>query len=205
MNSGATLTMIYNGFVNQPSVEDLSMDVVKAGDPTQSFLWYKINNIQGSPDMDNRCAHGDLGDCGSAMPFPLTGATITLLPQADLDLICNWIVQGAPLPLCPAGQGYAENGICAPCPSGDMLCGTLCVNGQTDLDNCGGCGHVCPNAGFGAYCQSGTCVACLPGEGLCGYPSLCVSLQTDPNNCGDCGVECLASTPACQEGNCSPN
>jgi hypothetical protein len=97
VNSAATLTMIYNGFVNQPSTEDLSMDVIKPGDPTQSFLWYKINNTQDSLDAEtpDQCLRGDLGTCGSAMPLPLTGATVTFLPQADLDLVCNWIVQGA--------------------------------------------------------------------------------------------------------------
>jgi hypothetical protein len=42
------------------------------------------------------CVRGDFGNCGSTMPLPLTGITITLLSQADRDLICNWIVQGAP-------------------------------------------------------------------------------------------------------------
>jgi hypothetical protein len=30
------------------------------------------------------------------MPLPLMGGAITLLSQADRDLICNWTVQGAP-------------------------------------------------------------------------------------------------------------
>ncbi len=96
-----SLTTIYNGFVTDASgkpvssTEDLSMDIVYPGDPTQSFLWYKINGTSSTLDNANACEHGDLGDCGIAMPIPLMGLTITLLPQADRDLFCNWIVQGA--------------------------------------------------------------------------------------------------------------
>ncbi len=95
VTSGATLTTIWEGIVNESSTEDLSMSIVAPGDPTQSFLWYKVNGIQGGLDYKNTCAHGDLGFCGSAMPLPLMGSVITLLPQADRDLICNWITQGA--------------------------------------------------------------------------------------------------------------
>ena len=96
-----SLTTIYNLFVTDatgkalPSTEDLSMDIVKPGDPTQSFLWYKINGTTAQLDNMNACGKGDLGICGSAMPLPLMGSVITLLPQADRDLFCNWIVQGA--------------------------------------------------------------------------------------------------------------
>ncbi len=99
-----SLTTIYNLFVTDasgkavPSTEDLSMDIVDAKDkdPTKSFLWYKINGTNGNLDNTNACGKGDLGICGSPMPLPLMGSTITLLPQADRDLFCNWIVQGAP-------------------------------------------------------------------------------------------------------------
>jgi hypothetical protein len=97
-----SLTTIYNQFVTDPttgkplaSTEDLAMDIVDPGDPTKSFLWYKINGTTATLDATNACGRGDLGVCGSAMPLPLMGSTITLLPQADRDLFCNWIVQGA--------------------------------------------------------------------------------------------------------------
>ncbi len=94
-----TLTTIYKGLVGATSFEDPSISIVAADDLAKSFLWYKVNNDQGSIDMEtpDPCAdpHSSLGSCGSAMPLPLTGLTITLLPQADRDLICNWILQGA--------------------------------------------------------------------------------------------------------------
>jgi formylglycine-generating enzyme required for sulfatase activity len=207
VNSAATLAMIYSGFVCPPqgtcttqvSNEDPLMDVVKPGDPTQSFLWYKINNTQGALDLEtpDACARGDLGGCGLPMPFSLTGASsAALLPQADLDLICTWIVQGAPQDApCPGGQGY-ENGNCAPCPSGEAACVGLCVNEQIDTNNCGSCGTVCPTGGS---CVNGACT-CPTGDALCG--GSCVDEQTDPTHCGTCGTFCpVAAT--CAGGTCA--
>jgi formylglycine-generating enzyme required for sulfatase activity len=207
VDSAATLTMIYDGFVCPPqgtctaqlSNEDLHMDVVKPGDPTQSFLWYKINDTQGALDMQtpDACAGGDLGSCGLPMPFSLTGATSSaLLPQADLELICNWIVQGASEDVaCQAGQGY-QNGSCTSCPAGETACVGLCANEQTDTNNCGSCGAVCPTGGS---CVNGACT-CPAGDAVCG--GSCVDEQTDPIHCGACETFCpVAAT--CKGGTCA--
>jgi hypothetical protein len=76
------------------------MAVVHGGDVKNSFLWYKINGTQATIDAEtpDPCIKGDLGSCGLQMPLP--GGTIPvgsagLLSQADRDLFCNWIQQGA--------------------------------------------------------------------------------------------------------------
>jgi hypothetical protein len=216
VDSASTLAMIYNGFVCQPqgtctaqvSNEDPYMDVVKPGDPTQSFLWYKINGTQRSLDMEtpDQCDQGDLGNCGGPMPFSVVGLPMAmLLPQARLDVICNWIEQGAlnDVSPCPDGQGE-QSGICATCPSDKMLCNGYCSDGQTDVYNCGGCATVCPP---GATCHNGTC-ACPGGGTVCGdvtaagpVQPVCANKQTDPNNCGGCGIAC-ATGATCQSGTC---
>jgi hypothetical protein len=101
-----------------------------------------------------------------------------------------------PAPSCPAGLGF-ENGTCAPCPGGGTQCGDRCgVDLQTDLDNCGVCGHACPS---GASCQGGTCV-CAGGQTPCSTG--CTDLPTDPGNCGACGNTCpLFGT--CESGACA--
>ena len=199
-SSRATVTLTYDGFVDRLSTEDVFMDLVKPGDPTQSFLWYKINNTQGSLDTEtpDPCIRGDLGGCGSAMPLPLIAQTITLLPQANLDLFCNWIVQGAlnDLSPCPPGESD-ESGLCAPCPSGETVCADRCVNEETDPDNCGACAAVCLFPG--ESCQGGSC-ACSTGNTLCS--GACVSEQDDSNNCGGCGIVC-PGLGSCQNGACS--
>jgi hypothetical protein len=56
---------------------------------------------------------------------------------------------------CGAGQ-ICQNQECVAeppeCPTGQTLCSGVCVNLQTDPNNCGACGTVC-----GRGCQNGTC------------------------------------------------
>jgi hypothetical protein len=75
--------------------------------------------------------------------------------------------------------------------------GDSCTNTQTDVFNCGTCGHVCA---MGQFCQSGQC-ACTPPYGACG--NSCLNLQGDAMNCGTCGNVCPASASFCSNGSCS--
>ncbi|MEI8257623.1 MAG: hypothetical protein WCJ30_18260, partial [Deltaproteobacteria bacterium] len=47
----------------------------------------------------------------------------------------------------------------APCLAPMSQCGDLCVNAQTDRDNCGSCGHACP---AGQSCAGGACSLTCP-------------------------------------------
>jgi hypothetical protein len=97
VNSTEDLKTIWMGFVNVTSTEDTYEDVVTPGSPSTSFMLNKLNGTQAALDAEatDQCLRGDLGDCGSQMPLPLTGTTIVPLAQTDIDLICNWIEQGA--------------------------------------------------------------------------------------------------------------
>ncbi len=48
------------------------------------------------------------------------------------------------------------------CPIGQTDCGGACINSQTDSNNCGQCGLVCPP---GTTCGNGTCVPIAPPHG----------------------------------------
>jgi hypothetical protein len=85
------------------------------------------------------------------------------------------------------------------CPTGTTDCSGICVDLQSDVDNCGACGHVCPEAqpGFERGCVEGTCFfqrerapACEPGLSRCSEG--CVDLASDAANCGACGNACAA-------------
>ena len=105
-------------------------------------------------------------------------------------------------PPCPVGQGY-ENGVCAPCASGEAICNNVCVDEQTDSNNCGSCGAACI---LGAICSGGVCAPCPAGDAACF--DVCVNTQTDPLNCGACGNLCFPDagrTPACVGGVCTLN
>ena len=80
---------VVNGMVGKPSAEDPSMNVVTAGDPTKSYLMFKMDGQLNS--LGPACQKGDLGVCGALMPF---GGSQPL-PQATRDTIRSWISQGA--------------------------------------------------------------------------------------------------------------
>jgi hypothetical protein len=95
------------------------------------------------------------------------------------------------------------------CPSGTTRCGDACLDLQTDVNNCGSCGHVCPPAqpGFVADCAAGNCFfrrAPAPpcDSGLTRCASGCVNLASDPANCGACGTACAAGQ-TCFAGLCA--
>jgi hypothetical protein len=85
------------------------------------------------------------------------------------------------------------------CDNAQVLCGTGCVDTQTDPRNCGGCDKTCKIA-EGEACVMGVCgKACAGGATRCG--AACADLQTDRANCGACGKACLADE-ACNAGKC---
>jgi hypothetical protein len=112
-----------------------------------------------------------------------------------VPLFWDFMTGLSPPASCPVGQGY-QNGLCAPCPSDETLCGDFCgVDLQTDRDHCGVCGNACVT---GATCKDAQCV-CPSGDTMC--PLGCADLQTDPGNCGSCATNCDYGA-TCQNGAC---
>ncbi len=68
------------GYANlqHKSQEEPLMQLVKAGDPAASYLWLKVSHTATE---------------GRGMPRTIFGSK--KLPQADLDTVRNWIIQGA--------------------------------------------------------------------------------------------------------------
>ena len=68
----------YANLLQHKSQEEPLMQFVKAGDPAASYLWLKVSHTSTE---------------GRGMPRTLFGAK--KLPQDQLDLVKDWIVQGA--------------------------------------------------------------------------------------------------------------
>jgi len=81
------------------------------------------------------------------------------------------------------------------------LCGSECVDLQTDPYNCGSCGNglpAIPAANPAPPCENGQ-IACTTPFAVCN--GMCVDSQTDEGNCGGCGRECV-NDAACVNGQC---
>jgi hypothetical protein len=125
---------------------------------------------------------GDCGTCGNAC-----GPYHHAVPACS-DGACGI---GACIPGFTDCDGEAANG----CE----------VDTGNDPQNCGTCGHVCPEG----LCSAGTCSfscaqgGCTGGLSCCG--TSCVDQQADKQNCGACGVACgelLNGIAGCVAGAC---
>ena len=113
----------------------------------------------------------------------------------------------------PCGAGLTcTDGLCllSGCPSGRTLCGTACVDLNSDVAQCGACGRACALPNATAACSAGTCVvaSCAAGLGNCDGVAT-NGCETDTTrsatNCGACGTVCPTpqnSIPACVAASC---
>ena len=148
------------------------------------------------------------GDCNND---PTDGCENTLDGPADCGSCgasCPAVTNAAPTCTAPARCGYA-------CDQGYADCDSQATNGcevdtQTDVNNCGTCGTICP-VGFaatGATCNGGTCAAvCNPGGNNIDCDGKAstgceVDSWSDNANCGTCGTVCSGTT-SCLQGTCS--
>lgn len=87
----ASAQTIIDGLVGVKSTEDLSMNLVTAGDPSQSFLMHKLDDDQCT--LISQCMMGPSfrANCGVFMPYQYPD----ILDVATRDVIRRWIKQGA--------------------------------------------------------------------------------------------------------------
>jgi hypothetical protein len=88
-------------------------------------------------------------------------------------------------------------GAYACCPTGATCCNGICADLNSDADNCGVCGNVCPASA--PICTQGICSGCQGGTTNCG--GACIDTNWDGNNCGACGNVCPPQF-ACSFGVC---
>lgn len=84
-------------------------------------------------------------------------------------------------------------------------CFGSCIDIETDVNNCGGCGVMC---GPGGGCFGGACVAPPPsspcGIGLTTCGGECVSISSHAGHCGACFNSCPLGG-SCRRGVCCAN
>jgi hypothetical protein len=93
---GGGTAQLLSGIVNHPSPEDPELELVKSGDPTDSYLMHKLDDDQCqyatacNATMNMLWSAPQANPCGASMPlgFPL-------LAISSRDTIRRWIAQGA--------------------------------------------------------------------------------------------------------------
>jgi hypothetical protein len=119
-----------------------------------------------------------------------------LLGKVDEVRAYNKTLTAANVTALFGGRLTCSASTCAACSAGQTACGGACTKTNTDVNNCGSCGHACNTAG-GETCVGGTCT-CSTGTDCSG---VCSITATDPNNCGGCGVTCgMATSTALDSG-----
>ncbi len=99
-----------------------------------------------------------------------------------------------------SGAGGAANGI--DCGKELRLCGSLCVDVESDSEHCGDCGESCDG---GQVCLAGKCESGC-GATLANCGGKCADTENDPSHCGECSKSCPTppnSEPVCVKGACA--
>ena len=146
------------------------------------------------------CTSTEFTNCDGTIAT--NGCNVDLYSNVDNCLSCG--------NACPTGNGaftYCDG----PSYGCEVQCeeyyeynncdGTAATNGcnvdlYTDVNNCGSCGHVCPNTnGASSYCSDGACdVTCTDAEftncdGTVATNGCNIDLYNDCGNCGSCGSD----------------
>jgi hypothetical protein len=91
--------------------------------------------------------------------------------------------------VCCPEPGPNEFGACVDgecvyeCVDGAVRCDGTCTFLDSDPENCGGCGNVCPSSY--PFCHGGTCYCPWI---ICN--GVCTDISSDYRNCGGCGIVC---------------
>jgi hypothetical protein len=89
--SPAIAAEVRSGLVGVKSQEDLTMNLITAGDPANSFLMHKLDGDQCTLRVECNMPGSNRQNCGNAMPYQAA----SLLDVPVRDVMRRWISQGA--------------------------------------------------------------------------------------------------------------
>lgn len=162
----------------------------------------------GNGDQMSDCVETATTACGSVQMVPARGGKVVTLATHQrqptpiavdansvywLDLGDGVGANAALMRLVPKPTGTEGSGNLGACGAGQAGCDGVCVDEQTDNQNCGGCGTACQGV---ATCQSGSCM-CPPGACGPGCSTTCngtcnAGQCTDTLASGQSGVSAIA-------------
>jgi hypothetical protein len=90
-DGGVPAATVIQNIVGKPALENQNMEIVKAGDPANSYLMHKVDGDQCQYATTCNATHNAIyNECGVQMPF-----NSGVLDQSTRDDIRRWIAQGA--------------------------------------------------------------------------------------------------------------
>jgi hypothetical protein len=90
-DGGTDASLVLQGIVGVTSIEDPQMPIIKAGDPSNSYLMHKLDGDQCLQAAEcNAVPNNQYPNCGYQMPY-----TSPPLDVSTRDTIRRWIAQGA--------------------------------------------------------------------------------------------------------------
>ncbi len=189
----------------------------------------------GACDAGTMTDPDNCGACGHKCPKPTQGTGTPICKDGACDVECT--SDGGSAHSCPVNGGADHvcvdqddeqycGSSCTPCPGGKScqggscqlfclpplsMCGGVCVDMQSDPENCGTCSNKCGGAlSGGDYCNSGACkpkpltgtTGCSSSQLQCGNSPYSCSGTDDPYHCGSCSGDC-GSGGWCAMGSCA--
>lgn len=128
---------------------------------------------------------------------------IRLADKTMKDKLCPESAHNCVPRVLKNGQLSDQKDMCSACETGQVQCGSQCVNLNDETSHCGQCANQCDYDTKGETCVNGKCDANCDGE-ICiinGVPE-CKMILNDNNNCGECGNVCTIDKQNCQNGKC---
>ncbi|MCL4390190.1 MAG: hypothetical protein M1484_02070 [Patescibacteria group bacterium] len=120
-------------------------------------------------------------------------------PALAANTTYSWNIYGSDLPATSNCLSFTT-GAGISCSTGQTLCGSTCMNLQTDNNNCGSCGNACTS---NQTCTNGSCQITTTVTHLeCGNNATCVAVAGVGNNLNGCttaGQSCT-TTQSCSSG-----
>jgi subtilisin family serine protease len=125
---------------------------------------------------------------------------------AEYEWGCGCDVAKGVFDCLPPGVAGDDSACTGECPFGNIKCGDICVDPDTDPDHCGACDHACVYDHAEGMCQGGICEmgACETGFGNCNDNNAdgCeADLNTNMMHCGECAISC-GDQQKCEQGKC---
>lgn len=190
-DSGGSVPLVVSGSQGTISASTSESD----GSDQPSSISVTVNPVTCQASFALPVSTATCSSQGGEVMLDLVSGAVSGLPCASTgaDGSCTRGMLSCMVVRAPAGSDAgpppAGDSSAVACAPGWAVCNGICVDVQTDMNNCGQCGRAC--AASASLCQGGACVT-GGGPADAGCPSACV-----PMTCQSLGYSCGVAGDGC--------